>query len=45
MTRAAERRLALIVAALEQLDPGRRDQVVAAAPALRELAGLVPRSP
>ena len=43
MTRAAERRFALIVSALEQLEPDRREQVVAAAPVLRELAGLLPR--
>jgi DNA-binding MarR family transcriptional regulator len=43
MTRAAERRFALIVSALERLEPGRREQVVAAAPVLRELAGLLPR--
>ena len=43
MTRAAERRFDLIVSALEQLDPGRRDQVVGAAPVLRELVGLLPR--
>jgi DNA-binding MarR family transcriptional regulator len=45
MTRAAERRFALIVSALEKLDPGRREQLVAAAPVLRELAGLLPRTP
>ncbi len=43
LNRAAERRFALIVSALEQLDPERREQVVAAAPALRELARLLPR--
>lgn len=42
MTRAARRRVDLIVSALEALDPGRRAQVVAAAPALRELPGLLP---
>ena len=44
MTRAAERRFALIVSALERLDPDRREQVAAAAPVLRELAGLLPPS-
>jgi len=43
VTRAAERRFRLIVTALGELDPGRRDQVVAVAPVLRELASLLPR--
>ena len=42
MTRAAERRFALIVSALAELDPVRREQAVLAAPALRELVRLLP---
>ena len=43
MSRAAERRFTLIVSALERLDAGRREQLVAAAPVLRELVRLLPR--
>jgi DNA-binding MarR family transcriptional regulator len=44
MARAAGRRFDLIVSALGQLDPVRREQVVAAAPVLRELVALLHRS-